>query len=128
MKTGGRANLAAAAQVFAPFLVLIAAAALVASAPGAGIGFVAGLIVALAAVLHALVFGAQAARRAAPPAMLRLALVFGVLAALAGLALQGNDLAHSISEAGLFLATAAGAMLAINTLIGRASALDETSW
>lgn len=128
MKPGGHIVLAAAARLYAPLTVLFALTLFVARAPGSGVGFLAGLAFALALALHALVFGAGAARAAFAPAIARGALAAGVLAVLMGAAWPALAFAARLAEVGLFVATASGAGLILTVLIGRAPTLRDTEW
>jgi hypothetical protein len=98
------------------------------SASGAGVGFVAGLGLALALALHLLVFGASAARIAAPPAFVRVVLTFGVIAALGAAAAPQWAWSAQAMEAGLFVATASAASLCLSALAGRAPSLRDEDW
>lgn len=124
MKPGAHVVLAAA-RLYTPFLALFACSLLAARAPGAGIGFVAGLAAGLALVLHALVFGAAAARRAAPPSLARAALALGAATALAAAGLPGLPYAPQAVEAGAVLATASAIALIALAVFGRAADLRE---
>jgi multicomponent Na+:H+ antiporter subunit B len=122
MKDGAHPALAAAAQFYAPLIVLFALALLVTRAAGAGVGFVGGLALLLALIVHALVFGAAAARAAAPPLVLRLLAAAGLVAAVFGWRAPG---APQLVEAGLLALTAAGGALALTVLIGRAPTMRD---
>lgn len=67
---------------------------------GPGGGFQAGVIFAAAFILYALVFGLDKARRAAPPALVRLGIALGVLiyagTGVAGMLLGGKFLDYSV--------------------------------
>ncbi|MGQ0533148.1 MAG: MnhB domain-containing protein [Caulobacteraceae bacterium] len=128
MKPGAHIVVAAAARFYTPLIALFACTVLVGAAPGGGVGFVAGLAFGLALLLHALVFGAVAARAAFPPALARALLALGVAAAVASAGLHGLRYAPQIVEAGLFVATVAGAAIVIHVVFGRASALLDQDW
>lgn len=123
MKPGAHVSARTAARFYTPLIVLLALSMLVARAPGAGVGFVAGLAVALALAVHALMLGANAARVAVPAALARALLALGVIAAAAGAGAPRLVVAPQIVEAGLFLVTVAGASLLLSVLLGRAPTL-----
>lgn len=128
MKPGAQIVISAAARLYAPVIALFALTILAGHPPGAGVGLIAGAAFALAVVLHALVFGAGASRAAFPPAALRLVMVAGVVAAVAGAGAPGWTYAARLVEGGLFAATAAAAALAVQVLFGRASMLRDAGW
>lgn len=128
MKAGADVVLIAAVRLFAPPIVLLAASLFVWRVAGDGVGVLAGITLALLLVLHALVFGAEAARSAFPPLAARLALFFGVVAALAGAGLPGWRYAPQTIEAGLFLCTIGAAALAVAAIFGRAPTLRDADW
>jgi multisubunit Na+/H+ antiporter MnhB subunit len=117
--------LAAVARVFAPLIVLLALSLFVARAPGAGVGLAAGLVFGLAATLHALTFGAGAARTALPPPIMRACLALG--AATAVLAPVFGAQAVRVVEGAVFVATASALVLATQACFGRASTLRDVS-
>lgn len=125
---GAQVVIAAAARFFTPLMALFALALLVMRAPGDGIGFVAGLAFGMLQVLHALTFGADAARAAFPPPIARLALALGLAAACAGAGLPGFVYAAQSIEAGVFVLTVAGVSLIVQTLFGRAPTLRDAEW
>jgi multicomponent Na+:H+ antiporter subunit B len=125
MKVGGHIVLAAAARFYTPLIVLFSALVLFGAAPGSGVGFVAGLAFGLALVLHALVFGAPAARAALPAPVARLMLALGVATAIAVAGLQGFAYAPQFGEAGLFVATAAASAIVVQVVFGRAPTLRD---
>lgn len=118
-------SLLAAVRFYAPLIVLLALTMLVTRSPGAGVGFVAGIVVALALAAHVLVFGAAQSLRAFPPLAARILLALGMVAGIAGAAMDGSAYAAQISEAGLFALTVAGVHLVFLVLIGRAPTLRE---
>jgi multisubunit Na+/H+ antiporter MnhB subunit len=128
LKPGAQIILLSAARLYAPLILLFALTLLSARAPGGGVGFMSGLAVALALVLHALVFGAARSRTAFPVAAMRLVLAAGVVAALAGAGTPGWRYAAHAIEAGLTAATAASASLIIAVLFGRAPTLRDADW
>lgn len=128
MKRSTHVVLAAAARLYAPLIVLFAFAVMAMRAPGAGVGFLGGLAFGLALVLHALVFGAGAARAAFPPAAARLVLAGGAVAATLGAGAPGLAYAPQLIEGGLFAATASAAALIISVLFGRLPTLRDAEW
>lgn len=112
-----------AARLYGPLLLLAAFALLATAAPGRSMGLAAGLTGALAVVLHALVFGAAAVRRAWPPVVARAVFVIGALAGLAGVSRTSPD-APVIADAGACLMSLAGASLLVQVLFARAPALE----
>jgi multisubunit Na+/H+ antiporter MnhB subunit len=117
-----------AARTYTPLLALFAFALLATSAPGAGIGFSAGVAFALALTLHALVFGAHAARAAAPPILSRVLLSLGVAACVCAAGAPALRWAAQAMEAGLFAATAGAGALIISAAFGRAPSLRDEDW
>lgn len=128
MKPGAHISLGAAARFYTPLIALFALSLLATRAPGAGVGFVAGLTTALALVVHVLVFGAGAARRAFPPTLARVVLVLGLVAAAIGAGLPGLRFAPQALEAGLFATTIAAAALVLAVLVGRVPALRDEEY
>lgn len=128
MKPGANIALGPAARLYVPLILLFALSLLAARAPGAGIGFVAGLAAGLGLVVHALVFGAGAARRALPPTLMRLALVLGLMAAAAGAGAPNLRFAAQVLEGGLFAATFAGSALVLAVVVGRAPTLRDEEY
>jgi hypothetical protein len=115
----------AAARFYAPLIVLAALSLLVLRAPGGGAGFVAGVLFAMAMAVHLIVFGAAAARAAFPPAMARVLLCMGLVAAVIGAGAPRLPGAATLAETGLFAATAAGAALILLSLAGRVPTLRD---
>lgn len=122
---GANVIVAAAQRFFTPLIALFAAVALLGGLPGDGVGFVAGLAFGLLLLLHALTFGAEAARRAFPAPLARLTLALGVAAVCVGAGLPRFTLAPQVIEAGAFGATVASAALVIHVLFGRAPTLRD---
>jgi multisubunit Na+/H+ antiporter MnhB subunit len=112
-------------RLYAPLIALFSASLLYEHPPGEGVGFVAGLVFSLIVALHALVFGAEAAARAAPSALMRGALASGILMALVGAAASGLSISPQLVDAGAFVTTAAGASLVLVCLMGRAATLTS---
>jgi len=125
LRDGAHSVLAAAARFYTPLIVLFAVLLLIVRAPGTGVGFVAGLALLLALIVHALVFGVRAALAALPAPLTRAI----AAAALAATVLTTLPLpiafATELREAGLFALTAAGGALAIAALFGRAPTMRE---
>lgn len=119
MKPLSHAALLVGARFYVPMIVLLAFMLLVTRNAGEGVGFIAGLALAMALLIHALVFGGAAARRAFPPMIARVLLLAGVVAVFLGHAGAGAYQAQA-AEAGLFVVTVSGASLASAVLIGRA--------
>lgn len=128
MKRSDQIVAAAAARFHAPLIVLFALTLLAARAPGGGVGFLAGLALALAFVLHALVFGAAAARAAFPPIAARLLIAAGILLACFGAGAPRAPYAAQFIEAGLCIATASAAAMLIAVLFGRLPTLRDSEW
>jgi hypothetical protein len=127
MKEGAHTVLAAAARFYTPLIALFALTLLAARPAGGGVGFVAGLAFLLALIVHALVFGAGAARAAAPPLLMRGIVALGFLATTFGSAASHAPFARELVEAGLFGLTAAGGALVIAVVFGRAPTMrDQT--
>ncbi|MEZ5957894.1 MAG: MnhB domain-containing protein [Hyphomonadaceae bacterium] len=122
---GAQVVIAAAARLFTPLVTLFAFALLATRAPGNGAGFVAGLAFGLVLMLHALTFGAEAARVAFPMASVRLVLALGLVALCAGAGLPGFAYAGQIIEAGVFAVVVAGGAIIVQTLFGRAPTLRD---
>lgn len=125
MKEGAHIVLAAALRFYTPLIVLFALTLLVVRPPGSGLGLLAGLAFLLAPILHALVYGASALRAAAQPFLLRVIAALGLVAAVLGLAAPRMLFARELAEAGLFAVTAAGGMLVIAVLFGRAPTMRD---
>lgn len=115
--------LASAARAFAPVIVLLALSLFVARAPGAGVGLAAGIVFGLAAMLHALTFGANAARVALPPPIMRACLALGAIIAV--LAPLSGGQAVRVAEGAVFVASAAALVLVTQACFGRASTLRD---
>jgi multisubunit Na+/H+ antiporter MnhB subunit len=128
MKAGGQAMVAAAARLYAPILVVVALSLLIRSEAGRGMAFLAGLLFAFAPLLHALCFGAMAARRAFPPLAARVLLAGGLLASMGSLTMDDALTRSLLGEAGAFTATAAASVLIMMVLMGRAPTLPDTDW
>lgn len=124
---GKRIVIAAATQLYAPLMVLLAFTLLAGRAPG-GVGLVAGLVFGLALALVALTFGAGVARQMLPPVVARAALGLGVLAVVGAACLPGLAFVAQIEEAGLFATTTAAANLFLFSVFERAPTLSDEEW
>ena len=91
------------AKLFIPFILLFALYVQFHGDYGPGGGFQAGVIFAAAFVLFGLVFGVEAAKRLAHPALLQTCAAFGVLlyagTGVAGILLGGNFLDYGVLDA-----------------------------
>jgi multicomponent Na+:H+ antiporter subunit B len=125
MKDGAHTVLAAAARFYTPLIVLFALTLLAVRPAGAGVGLLAGFAFVLALIVHALVFGAGAARTAAPAFLMRVLVALGLAAATFGATIPRALFARELIEAGLFLVTAAGGALVIAVLFGRAPTMRD---
>jgi multisubunit Na+/H+ antiporter MnhB subunit len=128
MRTGTQVVLRGAARLHLPLIALFALSLLVARAPGEGAGMIAGLALTLALVLHVLVFGAAAARRALPGPAARVVFALGLGAALTAAGAPGLAYAAQIGEGGLFALIVGGAAQVIAVLVGRAPTLRDEAW
>lgn len=117
-----------AARFYTPLITLFACALLALYAPGAGVGFVAGLAFALALTLHMIAFGAAAARMAAPPVIARALMSLGLIAAFAAAAAPNFVWSAQTIEGGLFAVTAGASALILSALTGRAPSLRDEDW
>lgn len=124
MKEGAHIALAAAARFYTPLMALFALALLALRPAGGGVGFVAGLAFILVLLTHVLVFGAVAARAAAPPIATRLLMALGLAALVAG-ATSPVLFAPQLVEGGLFVIMAAGGALMIAVIVGRAPTMRD---
>jgi len=128
MKVASHTVLASAARFCTPLIALFALTLFTARAPGTGIGFSAGLAFGLLLMLHALVFGAAAARAAFPPWIARAFVAGGVMASTVAAGAPGLAFAPQLMEGGLFAATAAAGALIIAVLFARAPTLRDAEW
>lgn len=128
MKAGSDAIVVAAARFFAPLMALFALALLTGRVAGGGVGFVAGMGFGLLLMLHALTFGAVAARSALPTILARLALAIGIGGICAGAGLPRWAYAAQLIEAGGFLCTIAAAAFVLQVVFGRAPTLRDGEW
>jgi len=125
VREGAHTVLAAAARFYTPLIVLFAFLLLATRPAGAGVGFVAGLAFLLALIAHALVFGATAARAAAPPMAMRLLSALGFAAAALGAVVPDLLFSRELVETGLFVLTAAGGAFIGAVLFGRAPTMRD---
>jgi hypothetical protein len=128
MKGGVHLVLGATLRLYLPLLTLWALGLLAAWPASSGVGFVAGAALGLAASLQVLVFGAEAARTAFPPALARLILSLGVAIAAAAAGLPGWSASAKAGETGLLLATLGATQLILLVLCGRAPTLRDEDW
>ncbi len=117
-----------ASGLLLPVVFLFALTILATHAPGQGSGALAGLCFALALMLHVLVFGAGAARRAFSGLAARLCLAAGICLALAGAGFVGLFFASQMLEFGVFLAIIGAVQLTLAVLLGRAPTLLDEDW
>src|SRR6185503_6876359 len=103
MRQAPHVTLSAAARFYTPLMVLFASTLLVVGAPGSAVGVMAGFALALALLVHVLVFGSDAAHMAASPVAMRVLLAAGLVVAFVGAAAPGLPFAAQLSEAGAFL-------------------------
>jgi multisubunit Na+/H+ antiporter MnhB subunit len=120
--------IASAARAYGPLIALVALSLLATWPAASGVGFVAGLLFALALALHALVFGAAASSRAFPAFVWRGLAAGGLIAACVGVGAPTFVFAPALIEGGLFAVTAAMGALVISVLFGRAPTLRDGEW
>ncbi len=111
-------------RLHGPLIVLLAFALLVLRAPF-GVGFVAGLVCAMAFALHGLVAGVGVARAALPAPVARALLSIGTLIAVTGAGAPRWAFAPQLIEAGAFLVTTAAASIGAIVAFGRAPTLRD---
>jgi multisubunit Na+/H+ antiporter MnhB subunit len=128
MNSSENAVIVVAARWITPLTALFAFTLLANWPAGAGVGFVAGLALALAIVLNALIFGVRSVLKAAPPFMQRTVLALAVILAFAGVALPNMPWSALLVELGAFLATVGGVSLISLAIMGRAGALRDAAW
>lgn len=128
MSRAENAVLVIAARWLTPLGALFAFALLANWPAGGGIGFTAGLALALPVALNALIFGVRAAITAIPPIVLRAGLAIGLAAAFAAVGLPNFVWSAQLAEAGAFAASASGISLVTFVLMGRAGALRDQTW
>jgi hypothetical protein len=125
MRDGAHTTLAAAARFYTPLILLFALLLLATRPTGGGVGLIAGLAFLMALIVHALVFGADALRAAAPPMLTRFIVALGFAGAVLGAAAPRIMFARELIDAGTFAVTAAGGALAIAVLFGRAPTMRD---
>lgn len=125
MRLGAHVIVAAAARFFAPLMALFALALLTGAPSGGGVGFVAALAFSLVLMLHALTFGAAAARNAYPTPLARLTLALGIAATCVGAGVPAFAYAGQVIEGGVFAATVGASALVLQVLFGRAPTLRD---
>lgn len=95
---------------------------------GGGVGFVAGLAIALPVALNALIFGVRFVLAVAPSLALRAALALGVVLAFVGAGTPNFGWSAQLIELGAFMATASSVSLVSLAIMGRAGALRDATW
>ncbi len=125
MRSGTHIVLAAAVRFYAPLIVLFAAMLLAMRPAGSGVGFIAGLGFILVVILHALLAGVDATRKATPGWAMRLLAALGAAGCVVAAVTPDLMFAHHFTEAGLFLLTSAGGALVVAVLFGRAPTMRE---
>lgn len=125
MRPGPHTTIWTAARFYTPLILIFASTLLLVRAPGTGVGLAAGFACVLALMVHALVYGSDAARVAAPPGLMRGIAALGLIAAFVGVAAPRLALAAQLAEAGAFLATAASGALILSALFGRAPTMRD---
>jgi multisubunit Na+/H+ antiporter MnhB subunit len=128
MNSNENAVIVVAARWITPLAALFAFTLLANWPAGTGVGLVAGLALALAIVLNALIFGVRSVLMAAPPFVLRAALMLAVIVAFAGVGLPDLPWSAQFVEFGAFAATASGVTLISLAIMGRAGALRDATW
>jgi hypothetical protein len=128
MKPGAHIVLRAAARFYAPLTLLLAFSFIATRPAGGGVGLIAALCVTLVIIMHALVFGAAAARAAFPLALARGLLCAGLIGACVGVGASGLHWAAPLIEASVFAVTSAGLALTFKALVGRAPTLRDEEW
>lgn len=126
MRHGDPVALRGAGKALAPILALLAFGVAASGAPGAGVA--GGAMLALGLALHALIFGADAARRAIPPVVWRLIVLVAALGAALSVCAPDWRYAPNLLEAAACAALAAGAALALTALAARAPTLRDEDW
>jgi multisubunit Na+/H+ antiporter MnhB subunit len=117
-----------AARWLTPLGALFALTLLANWPAGAGVGFVAGLAIALPVALNALIFGVRSILAAPSPFALRAVLALGVALAFAGAGLPNFGWSTQLVELGAFMATASSVSLVSLAIMGRAGALRDATW
>lgn len=125
MKPQSQTMVATFARFLTPLMALFGAVLAFTTAPGGGVGFTAGLAVGLVLALHALTFGAAAARAALPSSLARGVLALGVVVACAGAGLPGLAFAGQLIEGGVFAAMIGAMALLLQVTFGRAPTLRD---
>jgi hypothetical protein len=117
--------LTAALRWIVPIAIVFALTILRNFPANVGAGFVAGVVLALPLALCALVFGVLSVFRALPPTFLKLTVAIGAAVSVLGVAAPELQYAPQVAEAGVFVATGAGLLLALLVLMARAPALPD---
>ena len=126
---GTFANLAATARLASALAAMLALLLLATWPAGSGVGLVAGATAAMGLLMHLLMFGVRASRRAAPLWVLQALVLVGVGAATAG-GLPGlRHVSNVLLEAGLFAIVVGGSGWAFVAIAARAPTLgEERAW
>lgn len=128
MNGSENAVLVVAARWLTPLGALFAFTLLANWPAGAGVGFVAGLALALPIAMNALIFGVRSVLKSVPPFALRAALTLAVMLAFAGVGIPTFPWSALLVELGAFVATASGVSLVSLAIMGRAGALRDATW
>ena len=128
MTRGENAILAVASRWMTPLAALFAFMQLASWPAGAGVGFVAGVALAVPIAFNALLFGVQSVLVAMPAAALRAMLALGLIAAFLGAGAPIASGSAQLIEAGAFAATTSASTLILLALMGRAGALRDAAW
>ena len=128
MNGGENAVLVVAARWLTPLAALFSFTLLANWPAGAGVGFVAGIAMALPIAMNALIFGVRSVLTSAPPFALRAALTLAVVLAFVGVGLPSFRWSAQCVELGAFVATASGVSLVSLAIMGRAGSLRDSTW
>ncbi|MET0181265.1 MAG: MnhB domain-containing protein [Caulobacterales bacterium] len=126
MKHADPVALRSASKMLIPVVALLAVAAIASNAPGGGLA--GGALLSLSLILHMLIYGAEAAQRAAPAWLLRVCFVFGFIACAIGAASPDWRFAALITEVGVALICVSAIALILVALVWRAPALRDGEW
>lgn len=107
-------------------MVLVAFGVTASGQPGAGLA--GGLLLVAALILHGLVLGAAASRRAAPLFAWRFAGALALVSLIGAACAPDWICAPWLAEAGVAAATLAGGALAFNALAARAPTMRDEDW
>lgn len=126
MKHADPVALRGASKALIPVIALLAIAMIATGVSGAGLA--GGALLSISVLLHALIYGSDASRRAMPAWGWRLCL-FGALI-LCAISASSPDwpFAAPMAEAGVAVACVSAVALAFSALAGRAPALRDEEW